>query len=81
MFITGVKDDCDNNYNEYSLENGDNLLERDYRCHTEEETMKYMEKVAKERNTYIDRQSMACSKFGKIITMNDIIWDSFEHGM
>lgn len=78
-FIDGLKDKCKHDYSEtvFMLGNGEYLKEKDYRCPTNEATQEYIQHIAEQKNTYVSGGTSACSKCGKIYTMEDIIWDSF----
>lgn len=74
-FISGVKDRCTHVMEGscYFLDNGDVLYEKDYRCTTDEETNKYIQRIADSRNTYIQGGSVCCIKCGRFITEGDLI--------
>jgi hypothetical protein len=74
-FVTGIPDKCqhDDNGSCFFLGNGDILYEKNYRCPTDEETYRYITKIAEDRNTYVCGGSVCCSKCGSYITEHDII--------
>lgn len=63
-----VPDKCDHVYedNVHILGNGDVLYEKDYLCPTNEATWEYLQKVADEKNSFIQIGTSACIKCKKI---------------
>lgn len=78
-FITGVPDSCDHDDKEvvFTLENGDVLWEKDYRCPTNEATNDYVTKIAEEKGTSINGQTCGCSKCGKVLSLQELIGDAY----
>ncbi len=66
--ITGVPDTCNHFYDDkvYILGNGVVLLEKDFRCPTDEETQKYLQKEVDKQNSFIETGTTRCVKCKKI---------------
>lgn len=77
--VTGVPDTCEHNDDlvVFTLANGDNLFEKDYRCPTNEETAKYVHLVAEQRNTWVNGGTVACSKCFKVHSLQDLMGDAY----
>lgn len=80
-FITGVKDKCEHKYTDtvFLLANGGHIEAKKHMCTTWEATQEHCQYLAEQLGTTINGCTSQCCRCGKIYTMGDAIWDSYEY--